>query len=47
MYRDESKLDRHPREFWEHAINQWVFDEVARKAIVRNFLDGIPYENWK
>jgi transposase len=21
-----------------------VFDELARKAITRNFLDGIPYE---
>lgn len=44
MYRDESKLDEHPREYWEKAIEQWVHDEIARKAIVRNFLDFIPYE---
>lgn len=44
MYRDESKLDKYPREFWENEINRWVFDEIARKAIVRNFLDFIPYE---
>jgi DNA invertase Pin-like site-specific DNA recombinase len=44
MYRDESKLDKHPREYWEKAIMSRVFDELARKAITRNFLDGIPYE---
>ena len=44
MYRDEDRLDRHPREFWEWAIEQYVFDEVARYSIKRNFLDFIPYE---
>lgn len=44
MYRDEAKLDRHPREAWEKGIEQWVHDEIARKAIARNFLDLIPYE---
>ena len=44
MYRDEDRLDRHPREFWEWAIGQYVFDEVARYSITRNFLDGVPYE---
>lgn len=44
MYRDESKLDKHPREYWETVIEQWVHDEVARKAIIRNFLDFVPYE---
>lgn len=44
MYRDEDRLDRHPREFWEWAISQYVHNEVARYAISRNFLDDIPYE---
>lgn len=44
MYRDEAKLDKYPREFWEKVIMSRVFDETARKAITRNFLDGIPYE---
>jgi DNA invertase Pin-like site-specific DNA recombinase len=44
MYKDETKLDRYPREFWEESINRWVFDELARKAIIRNFLDGVSYE---
>ena len=44
MYRDESILDKQPREYWENALNQWVHDEIARKAIARNFLDFVPYE---
>lgn len=44
MYKDEDRLDRHPREFWEWAIGQYVFDEIARYSIRRNFLDDIPYE---
>lgn len=44
MYRDETKLDKQPREYWENAIRSRVFDELARKAITRNFLDGISYE---
>ena len=44
MYRDEDRLDKHPRDFWEWAIEQYVFDEVARYSIKRNFLDLIPYE---
>ena len=44
MYRKEEILDKYPREFWENALYQWVRDELARKAIARNFLDGIPYE---
>ena len=44
VYRDETKLDKHPREYWEEAINRWIYDDIARKAISRNFLDGVPYE---
>ena len=44
MYRKEEILDKYPREFWENALYQWVHDELARKAIARNFLDKIPYE---
>lgn len=44
MYRNEEILDRHPREYWEHMLQQWVHDEIARKSIARNFLDFIPYE---
>ena len=44
MYRNEARLDKHPREYWENSINQWVHDEIARKAIARNFLDFVPYE---
>ena len=44
MYRKEALLDLYPREYWEHMLVQWVHDEIARKSIARNFLDGIPYE---
>ena len=44
MYKDDDKLDKYPRSFWENAINEWVRDEQARYSITRNFLDGIPYE---
>lgn len=44
MYKDEERLEKHPREYWEHLIEQWVFDEIARKAITMNFLDGKSYE---
>lgn len=44
MYKDDDKLDKYPRSFWENAINEWVRDEQARYSIARNFLDGIPYE---
>ena len=44
MYKDEERLELHPREYWEHLIEQWVFDEIARKAITMNFLDGKSYE---
>ena len=44
MYKDEERLELHPREYWEHLIQQWVFDEIARKAITMNFLDGKSYE---
>jgi DNA invertase Pin-like site-specific DNA recombinase len=44
MYRDEEKLSKHPREFWERIIDQWVLDEQARYSIKRCFLDHIPYE---
>ena len=44
MYKDEERLELHPREYWEHLIEQWVLDEQARKAITMNFLDGKSYE---
>ena len=44
MYKDEERLEKHPREYWEHLIHQWVLDEIARKAITMNFLDGKSYE---
>ena len=44
MHRDIEKLSKKPREFWERIIDQWVFDEKARYALKRNFLDFAPYE---
>lgn len=44
MYKDEERLELHPREYWEHLIEQWILDEIARKAITMNFLDGKSYE---
>lgn len=44
MYKNEAELDKQPREYWETVIMSRVFDELARKAITRNFLDGISYE---
>ena len=44
MYKDEERLEKHPREYWEHLIEQWILDEIARKAITMNFLDGKSYE---
>ncbi len=44
MYKDDEKLEKYPRAFWEDAIRQWVKDEQARYAITRNFLDRAPYE---
>lgn len=44
MYKDDGRLDKYPRSFWENAINEWVRDEQARYSIVRNFLDDVPYE---
>ena len=45
MYKDDKRLYKYPRAFWEDAIRQWVRDEKARYCIVRNFLDDIPYED--
>lgn len=45
MYKDDEKLDKYPREFWEDAIRQWVRDEKARYCLVRSFLDDVPYED--
>ncbi len=44
MYRDEDILDKHPREYWENAIYQWVRDDIGRKVLIRSFLDYVPYE---
>lgn len=44
MYKDDKILENYPRSFWEDAIRQWVRDEKARYCLVRNFLDGVPYE---
>lgn len=44
MYKNDEKLVKYPRAFWENAIRQWVKDEQARYCIVRNFLDNVPYE---
>lgn len=44
MYRDEDILDKHPREYWENAIYQWVHDDIGRKVLIRSFLDFVPYE---
>lgn len=44
MRKSSDVLDKYPRSFWEDAIKEWVKDEQARYALVRNFLDGIPYE---
>ena len=40
MYKDEERLELHPREYWEHLIEQWILDEIARKAITKNFLES-------
>lgn len=44
MYKDINTLEKHPREYWEVNIHRWVYDELARKILTRNLLDGIPYE---
>lgn len=44
MCRYDDKIYKHPRSFWEKAINEWVNDEQARYSIIRNFLDNVPYE---
>lgn len=43
-FMDKSIFDNKARDEWEWLINQWVLDEVAKKMLIRHFLDGIPYE---
>ena len=33
-----------PRSEWEHLIDEWIFDEIHRKILKRNLLDGRTYE---
>lgn len=44
MRKSEKLLDDFPREYIEEQIFRWVRDEKARYCLVRNFLDGVPYE---
>lgn len=44
MYKEDERLDKYPREFWEGAIRQWIRDEEARYCLMRSFLDNAPYE---
>ena len=37
-------FDFKTRDEWEHLIYQHVFDEQARKMLIRNLLDGVNYE---
>lgn len=32
------------RSEWENLIDEWIFDEVHRKMLKRNLLDGRTYE---
>lgn len=33
-----------PRSKWEHLIDEWIFDEIHRKILKRNLLDGRTYD---
>ena len=44
MYKEDERLFKYPREYWEELIRQWIRDEKARYCLTRNFLDGVPYE---
>jgi AraC-like DNA-binding protein len=33
-----------PRSEWEQLIDDWIFNEVHRKMLKRNLLDGCTYE---
>ena len=37
-------LDKYDREFWEAAIDRWIFDELDRHLLKRRYLDGIRLE---
>lgn len=41
---DREIIHKKSRAEWEHLIYQHVFDEIGRKILVRNLLDGVPYE---
>jgi AraC-like DNA-binding protein len=32
------------RSEWENLIDEWIFDEIHRKMLKRNLLDGRTYE---
>ena len=32
------------RSEWENLIDEWIFDEIHRKMLKRNLLDGRKYE---
>lgn len=41
---DRSIIDKHPREYWEKLIADWIYDEPSRYMLIRHFLDGKTYE---
>jgi predicted DNA-binding protein YlxM (UPF0122 family) len=41
---DREIIHKKSRAEWEHLIHQHVFDEIGRKILERNLLDGVPYE---
>ena len=34
----------HPRSYYEHLIDEWIFNERDRNIMKRKILDGITYE---
>lgn len=37
-------MNEYPRSYYEHIIDEWIFNERDRAIMKRKILDGITYE---
>ncbi len=37
-------MSEYPRSYYEHLIDEWIFNERDRNIMKRKILDGITYE---